>query len=384
MVASTWSSSGAPARAPAPSSRRSWRAPSPDDSVSRCRRSCSWTWHADFGRAEPDPEIRELLERSAGLNAGLRFLPHALPFRPGVSEPPDADTAAAIVWLDALTTNIDRTPRNPNLLTWQGGLWLIDHGAALYVQHTWRDPDAHARRPFPQAADHVLLPYAGVAHGRRLATGADAGRGAARRRPGAGPRRLAARPARLVRDATWPGAWRTRDRSSTRPRQIGVPRCRANHGVSAVTARRRVPMPERVQFQYAILRVVPDVERGERLNAGIVLLCRPQRFLAARVHLDVPLLLQMAPGADVGPHRIAPRAHPQAVRRRRRRGSARIAAAGRAVPLDRLAQQHDGPAVGGAHGADLGRRGDARRAHRPAGPACARSTDETSSDGHGS
>ena len=115
----------------------------------------------DFGRAEPDPEIRELLERSAGLNAGLRFLPHALPFRPGVTEPPDADTAAATVWLDVFTTNIDRTPRNPNLLTWQGSLWLIDHGAALYVQHTWRDPDAHARRPFPQAADHVLLPYAG-------------------------------------------------------------------------------------------------------------------------------------------------------------------------------------------------------------------------------
>ncbi len=86
---------------------------------------------------------------------------HALPFRPGVSDPPDAATAAAVVWLDALVTNIDRTPRNPNLLTWQGGLWLIDHGAALYVQHTWRDPDAHARRPFVQAVDHVLLPYAG-------------------------------------------------------------------------------------------------------------------------------------------------------------------------------------------------------------------------------
>jgi len=115
----------------------------------------------DFGRAEPDPEIRELLERSPGRNAGLRFLPNALPFRPGVSDPPDPATAADIVWLDALVTNIDRTPRNPNLLTWHGGLWLIDHGAALYVQHTWRDPDAHARRPFPQAADHVLLPYAG-------------------------------------------------------------------------------------------------------------------------------------------------------------------------------------------------------------------------------
>ena len=59
-------------------------------------------------------------------------------------------------------------------------------------------------------------------------------------------------------------------------------------------------MPDRVQFQYAILRVVPDVERGERLNAGIVLLCRPQRFLAARIRLDERLLLDMAPAADLG------------------------------------------------------------------------------------
>ena len=59
-------------------------------------------------------------------------------------------------------------------------------------------------------------------------------------------------------------------------------------------------MPDRLQFQYAILRVVPDVERGERLNAGIVLLCRPHRFLAARIELDERLLLDMAPTADLG------------------------------------------------------------------------------------
>ena len=58
-------------------------------------------------------------------------------------------------------TNPDRTPRNVNMLVWHRRLWLIDHGAALYVHHTWRDPDAHARRPFPQLRDHVLLPVAG-------------------------------------------------------------------------------------------------------------------------------------------------------------------------------------------------------------------------------
>lgn len=56
-------------------------------------------------------------------------------------------------------------------------------------------------------------------------------------------------------------------------------------------------------FQYAMLRVVPDVERGERLNAGVVLLCRPARFLEARVELDEPLLAALAPGVDLGPIR---------------------------------------------------------------------------------
>ena len=51
-------------------------------------------------------------------------------------------------------------------------------------------------------------------------------------------------------------------------------------------------------FQYAIIRVVPRVERGECLNAGVVLLCRPRRFLAARVGLDRARLEALAPGAD--------------------------------------------------------------------------------------
>ena len=51
-------------------------------------------------------------------------------------------------------------PRNPNLLVWHRRLQLIDHGSALYIHHSWRDPDAHARRPFAQIADHVLLPFA--------------------------------------------------------------------------------------------------------------------------------------------------------------------------------------------------------------------------------
>lgn len=67
------------------------------------------------------------------------------------------------MWLDALCTNVDRTARNPKLLRWHDRLWLIDHGAALYLQHVGLDIGAAAlaRRPFPLVAEHVLLSRAG-------------------------------------------------------------------------------------------------------------------------------------------------------------------------------------------------------------------------------
>jgi hypothetical protein len=125
-----------------------------------------------LGRAEPDPEIQELIEASGGLNAGMDFLPGALAFDGEV----DPALAADVVWFDALVTNVDRTPRNPNLLSWHGRLWLIDHGAALYLQHQDGDLAPLAGRPFPVIGDHVLLPYAGpvTEADARLAARADA------------------------------------------------------------------------------------------------------------------------------------------------------------------------------------------------------------------
>jgi hypothetical protein len=64
-------------------------------------------------------------------------------------------------------------------------------------------------------------------------------------------------------------------------------------------------MSARHPFQYAAIRVVPRVERGELLNAGVVLFCRPLRFLGARTRLDAGLLAALSPGcdpADVQPH----------------------------------------------------------------------------------
>ena len=111
--------------------------------------------------SEPHEEIHDLLVASVGRNIGLDFLPGAMTFNPIVDRTSDADWAAAVVWLDALITNPDRSPRNPNLLVWHGRPWLIDHGAALYIHHTWRDSFAHAQRPHvDRLADHVLLPFA--------------------------------------------------------------------------------------------------------------------------------------------------------------------------------------------------------------------------------
>jgi len=59
-------------------------------------------------------------------------------------------------------------------------------------------------------------------------------------------------------------------------------------------------VPGREDFQYSILRVVPRVERGECLNAGVVLFCRRLDFLGARTSLDDAALAALAPDSDAG------------------------------------------------------------------------------------
>jgi hypothetical protein len=114
-----------------------------------------------LARSEPNTEIQDLLQRSAGrLNLGLCYLPNALEFNMLLKPPPDPDLASAIVWFDAFVTNVDRTPRNVNMLVWQDNLWLIDHGASLYFHHSWDDFLARSRSPFAPIKQHTLLPFA--------------------------------------------------------------------------------------------------------------------------------------------------------------------------------------------------------------------------------
>jgi hypothetical protein len=116
-----------------------------------------------MARTEPDPEIQELLQKSEGLNVGLDFLPGSIAFDPLVDRTLQGKErlASAIVWFDALVTNVDRTPKNTNLLVWHRDLWMIDHGATLIFHHNWTD-DAirRARKPFAQSKEHVLLRWA--------------------------------------------------------------------------------------------------------------------------------------------------------------------------------------------------------------------------------
>jgi hypothetical protein len=115
---------------------------------------------AVIGRYEADEEVQDLLSASIGLNLGVDFLPGSFGYDAGYV--PDPEVAASVLWLDALTANVDRSWRNPNLLVWHGRLWAIDHGACLYFHHAWAggigSPERFARQPY-DASDHVLAAH---------------------------------------------------------------------------------------------------------------------------------------------------------------------------------------------------------------------------------
>ncbi|MEV8087415.1 HipA family kinase [Streptomyces nigra] len=127
--------------------------------------------------SEPHQEVRDLHTASAGVNLGMDYLPGARDLTPEVAKtfPVDPLEAGRVVWLDALTANVDRTVHSSNLMVWPTlgtvppRLWLIDHGAALVFHHRWdaSDPERsydlrhHALGqygPDVRAADAELAP----------------------------------------------------------------------------------------------------------------------------------------------------------------------------------------------------------------------------------
>lgn len=115
---------------------------------------------AALGRNEPDYEIRQLLKASTGLNLALDYLPGSTMFDPAARDSASADEASMLVWFDAYTQNIDRTPRNANLLVWHRKLYPIDHGAALFFHHDWPSREKKIGSPFSEIEQHILLPWA--------------------------------------------------------------------------------------------------------------------------------------------------------------------------------------------------------------------------------
>jgi hypothetical protein len=107
-----------------------------------------------LGRSEPDEEVQDLLNSSAGLNLGMDFLPGALGFDP-LAHQVDATLASTVLWFDALVGNVDRSWRNPNLLMWHRELWLIDHGATLVFHHAWPRAQSWITKPY-DVNGHVL------------------------------------------------------------------------------------------------------------------------------------------------------------------------------------------------------------------------------------
>ena len=116
------------------------------------------TLDQDLARTEPDPEIHALIHDSAGLNLALDYLPGSVNFDPVVHRL-DTQLASRVVWFDAFISNVDRTPRNTNMLMWHGAPWLIDHGSAMYFHHApdWERDVERPRARFERIREHVLL-----------------------------------------------------------------------------------------------------------------------------------------------------------------------------------------------------------------------------------
>ncbi len=79
-------------------------------------------------------------------------------------------------------------------------------------------------------------------------------------------------------------------------------------------------MSDRHVFEYALLRVVPRVERGECANAGVLVYCRAKSYVGARTHLDERRLLALDPDVDLPGVRAAPACRRGRVHRRGRGG----------------------------------------------------------------
>ena len=114
--------------------------------------------------------------------------------------------------------------------------------------------------------------------------------------------------------------------------------------------RRRVPAD--YTYDYAIIRVVPRVDRGEQINVGVILSCADTDFLDARIEVDEALVRAVDAAVDMDAVLRKPGRHPGDLQGRGRGRSDRLAPRSRPLPLAGRAAQHHHPAVRSAHRPD--------------------------------
>ena len=268
-----------------------------DDPRARARRARPRAGRRGAGPGDPG----SARARARGSNLGVDFLPGALPFNPAAG--PDARRRSSRRTSSG-STRSSRTstapPQNTNMLVWHDRLWLIDHGAALYFHHA---PQSWRARARAVRADRGArpAPVRRLDRGRGRPARAAGHRGAARRR-----RRRRARG--VARRARIRGCTSTTSRAGSRRR--------------APSSRRRSGRVAGSPFSYAVYRVVPRVERGERMNVGVLVFSRPAGFLG-RAHRARRRAGSRRSGRSSTRRRCARTSRARADRRGRRRPPAR-------------------------------------------------------------
>ncbi|HEY0931435.1 MAG TPA: HipA family kinase, partial [Gemmatimonas sp.] len=101
---------------------------------------------------DQNDELRDLLDASVGTNLAFEWLEGARDLSASEFTTANLVVASRVLWLDMLVQNLDRTPRNANLMMRRGTIWLIDHGACLPFQHDWSAvTESHPARPYDVA-----------------------------------------------------------------------------------------------------------------------------------------------------------------------------------------------------------------------------------------
>ena len=114
-------------------------------------------FEASVATDDRNDELADLLAASVGQNLGLRWLDAASVLRTSEVESVDDEFAVRVLWLDGLVLNPDRTASNPNVLSFRGQPWLIDHGAALTFQHDWAQVSEESPRAPFELSTHLFV-----------------------------------------------------------------------------------------------------------------------------------------------------------------------------------------------------------------------------------